>query len=77
MARLANDPGLEFTSPHRLTHLAAQRRMIMDGGSVQGQSQQITQQSQQNSVEQQEQNAENKKQEDALKGFQQALQELP
>ena len=30
-----------------------------------------------NSLQQQETNAENKKQEDALKGFQQALQELP
>jgi hypothetical protein len=32
---------------------------------------------QQNALEQQQINAENKKQEDALKGFQQALQELP
>jgi hypothetical protein len=48
--------------------------MIMD---LQGASQASTQQSQQNSLQQQEQNAENKKQEDALKGFQQALQELP
>jgi hypothetical protein len=50
--------------------------MIM-GTDLQGASQQITQQSQQNSLQQQEVNAENKKQEDALKGFQQALQELP
>ena len=47
------------------------------GTDLQGQSQQITQQSQQASLQQQEQNAEDKKQADALKGFQQALQELP
>ena len=44
------------------------------GTDLQGASQAITQQSQQNSLQQQEKNAENKKQEDALKGFQQALQ---
>ena len=47
------------------------------GTDLQGQSQAMTQQSTQDSLQQQEQNAENKKQEDALKGFQQALQELP
>jgi hypothetical protein len=51
--------------------------MIMNPGDLQGASQSMTQQSQQNSLQQQEENAENKKQEDALKGFQQALQELP
>jgi hypothetical protein len=46
--------------------------MIMD---LQGASQQITQQSQQDSSRNRMQKT--KKQEDALKGFQQALQELP
>jgi hypothetical protein len=48
--------------------------MIMD---LQGPSAQDTQKAQQDSLQQQEQNAEDKKQADALKGFQQALQELP
>jgi hypothetical protein len=51
--------------------------MIMGSSDLQGASNQLTAQSQQDSLQQQETNAENKKQEDALKGFQQALQELP
>ena len=44
---------------------------------LQSSSNVLTQQSQQDSLEQQQKNAEDKKQADALKGFQQALQELP
>ena len=46
--------------------------MDLQGASAAG-----TQKAQQDSLQQQEQNAEDKKQADALKGFQQALQELP
>jgi hypothetical protein len=44
---------------------------------AQGASDVMTQQAQQNSLEQQQKDMENKKQAEALKGFQQALQELP
>jgi hypothetical protein len=50
--------------------------MIM-GVDLQGQSQQITQKSEGDSLKQEQTDAENKKQADALKGFQQVLQELP
>jgi hypothetical protein len=54
------------------------RRMIMASGvDGQGQSQAMTQQATQDSIEQQKINAENKKEADAIKGFQQMLQELP
>jgi hypothetical protein len=52
--------------------------MIMASGvDGQGQSQAMTQQATQDSIEQQKVNAENKKEADAIKGFQQMLQELP
>jgi hypothetical protein len=51
--------------------------MIMGSSDLQGASAQRTQQANQDSLQQMDQNAEEKKQADALKGFQQALQELP
>jgi len=49
----------------------------MGTSNLQGDSAALTAKSNQDSLQQQEQNAEEKKQADALKGFQQALQELP
>ena len=47
------------------------------GVDLQGQSAALTAQANQDALEQQQKNAEEKKQAEALKGFQQALQELP
>lgn len=50
---------------------------MASGVDAQGQSNAMTQQATQDSLEQQQVNAENKKEADAIKGFQQMLQELP
>jgi hypothetical protein len=51
--------------------------MIMSSVDAQGKSDAMTQQAQQTSLEQQQKDLENKAVSEALKGFQQALQELP